>query len=163
MSLRIRDCEEKDIKAVVALSLLAWAPVFDSFGQVLGPEIYARLYPDWTSSQRKLVEDVCRDRAKYIVQVAELVGNVAGFVAYSLNVEEQIGEVYLLAVHPEYQNRGIGTKLTNAALGDMRQREMKLAHVGTGGDPAHAPARRTYEKAGFRALPVVQYYKYLGG
>ena len=36
---------------------------------------------------------------------------------------------------------------------------MKLAEVGTGGDPSHAPARRSYEKAGYTALPLVRYYK----
>ena len=30
-------------------------------------------------------------------------------------------------------------------------------------DPDHAPARRTYERAGFTAFPQVQYYKRLDG
>ena len=36
---------------------------------------------------------------------------------------------------------------------------MKLATVDTGGDGIHAPARRSYEKAGYTALPLVRYYK----
>ena len=36
-----------------------------------------------------------------------------------------------------------------------------LAHIATGGDPGHAAARHTYEKAGFTALPLVRYYKEL--
>lgn len=39
------------------------------------------------------------------------------------------------------------------------QGPMKLAIVGTGGDPGHAPARRSYEKAGYIGLPIVRYYK----
>jgi len=31
---------------------------------------------------------------------------------------------------------------------------MSVAMVATGGDPGHAPARRTYEKLGFRQLPL---------
>jgi hypothetical protein len=41
----------------------------------------------------------------------------------------------------------------------MREAGMKLAVVGTGGDPGHAPARRSYEKAGYTGLPLVRYYK----
>jgi GNAT superfamily N-acetyltransferase len=67
--------------------------------------------------------------------------------------------VDLLAVHPDYQNEGIGTELNNFALGKMRAAGMKLAVVGTGGDPGHAPARRSYEKAGYTGLPLVRYYK----
>jgi len=65
----------------------------------------------------------------------------------------------LLAVHPEYQNSGIGTELNTFALQKMKEGGMKLAVVGTGGDPGHAPARRSYEKAGYTALPLVRYYK----
>jgi hypothetical protein len=43
----------------------------------------------------------------------------------------------------------------------MKENGMKLAVVGTGGDPGHAPARRAYEKAGYTAMPAVRYYKEL--
>jgi predicted N-acetyltransferase YhbS len=65
----------------------------------------------------------------------------------------------LLAVHPEYQNQGIGTELNHFALKKMKESGMKLAVVATGGDPGHTPARRTYEKAGYTALPGVRYYQ----
>jgi hypothetical protein len=35
------------------------------------------------------------------------------------------------------------------------------AKTGEGGDPSHAPARRSYEKAGYTGLPLVRYYKAL--
>jgi hypothetical protein len=38
---------------------------------------------------------------------------------------------------------------------------MTTAMVETGGDPGHAPARRTYEAAGFHPFPVVKYFKKL--
>jgi ribosomal protein S18 acetylase RimI-like enzyme len=76
-------------------------------------------------------------------------------------VEKKVGEVQLLAVHPAHQNRGLGTQLNTFALDRMAESGMKLAEVGTGGDPGHAPARRSYEKAGYTALPLVRYYKAL--
>jgi GNAT superfamily N-acetyltransferase len=159
MNLRMRPLGNNDLEEVVRLSLLAWAPIFSSFEQILGPEIYARIYPDWRTSQREGVEKVCKDGEKTIVWVAEVDGRAVGFVAFELYDKDKTGEVMLLAVHPEYQNRGIGTELNNWALEKMRESGMKMAVVGTGGDPAHAPARRSYEKAGYTPLPLVRYYK----
>ena len=159
MDLCIRSVCDDDVEALVQLSLLAWIPVFSSFERILGPEIYAILYPDWRKTQREAVETVCGDGEKTAVWVAEVDGIPVGFVAYELRIEDQTGEVQLLAVHPEYQNLGIGTELNNMALKKMKEGGMKMAVVGTGGDPSHAPARRSYEKAGYIALPLVRYYR----
>ncbi len=67
----------------------------------------------------------------------------------------------MIAVDPDAQRHGIATQLTEFALGEMRARGLDLATVATGGDPGHAPARRTYEKAGFTACPQVWYAKLL--
>ncbi len=162
MNLLIRPYVSNDLEAIVELSILAWEPVFDSFQQVLGSTIYALIYPDWKPAQKAVVESACRDREKYHVWVAEVDQTVVGFFVYELNHNDKTGEVYLLAVHPGYQNRGIGTALNNVALDKLKESGMKLAVVGTGGDPGHAPARRSYEKAGYTALPLVRYYKDLG-
>ena len=159
MNLHIRPVCNSDVEDLVHLSLLAWAPIFSSFKQVLGPDIYTLIWPDWRTSQREGVEKVCKDGEKTSVWVAEVDGSVVGFVAYELKLKDKSGEVQLLAVHPDYQNRGIGTELNNFALEKMRESGMKLAEVGTGGDPGHAPARRSYEKAGYTGLPLVRYYK----
>jgi GNAT superfamily N-acetyltransferase len=159
MKLRIRPFEDEDIAELVQLSLLAWEPVFRSFRQVLGGNIYSLLYPDWKAGQRRTVESVCKDREKYTTWVAEVDGAVVGFISYEMDPKEKTGEVVLLAVLPVHQNRGIGTELSNFALNQLREMGMKLAIVGTGGDEGHAAARRTYEKAGYTGLPLVRYYK----
>jgi len=42
----------------------------------------------------------------------------------------------------------------------LRELGMRVAEVGTGGDPSHAPARRAYAKAGFGpGIPNVYLYK----
>jgi ribosomal protein S18 acetylase RimI-like enzyme len=116
------------------------------------------VYPDWRSSQREAVETVCKDGDKTVVWVGEVDRTIVGFVAYEL-YKDRTGEVQFLAVHPEHQNLGIGTELNNWALAKMKESGIKMAIVGTGGDPSHAPARRSYEKAGYTALPLVRYYK----
>lgn len=158
VNLKIRLVCEDDVEALVQLSLSAWEPVFDSFHQILGPTIYRSIWPDWQAGQREAIETVCRD-AERSVWVAEVNGAAIGFVAYELNAQDRTGEVQLLAVHPDYQNLGIGTELNNHALAQMKENGMVMAKVETGGDPAHAPARRSYEKAGYTALPLVRYFQ----
>jgi len=159
MDVHIRPVRDDDIEDVVRLSLLAWAPVFESFHQILGHNIYTLIWPDWRTSQREAIEGVCRDGEKTIVWVAEQDGKAVGFVAYQLDVKDAVGEVQLLAVHPEYRNLGIGTELNTFALNKMKDSGMRMAKVETGGDPSHAPARRSYEKAGYTGLPLVRYFK----
>lgn len=65
----------------------------------------------------------------------------------------------MLAVHPEYQNHEIGTELNIFALQKMKEAGVKMACVSTGGDESHAPARKSYEKSGYTALPLVKYYQ----
>jgi ribosomal protein S18 acetylase RimI-like enzyme len=118
------------------------------------------MYPEWRKSQAETVEQACRDPNRS-VWVAEVDAAVAGFVACSFNHETRIGEVYMLAVDPAHQKQGIGATLNNFALERMREAGMALVEVSTGGDPGHAAARRSYERAGYTAFPLVLYYKML--
>ena len=148
------------MEALVQLSLLAWVPVFHSFQHVLAPaSIHSFIQIGKGSREREEVESVCKNDARFFVWIAEEASIILGFIAYACNSEEQTGEVELLAVHPDYQNQGIGTALNTFALDKMKAEGVKLAIVATGGDLGHAPARRSYEKAGYTALPLVRYYK----
>jgi ribosomal protein S18 acetylase RimI-like enzyme len=158
---RIRPFDDRDAEVVVDLSLRAWAPVFASLEQVLGSEIFGRMHPDWREDQRRAVEDVCAAK-KGRVWIAEVDGTVVGFVAIELHhPERSMGEISMLAVDPDHQGGGIGTALTAFALDRLTDAGMKVAMVETGGDPGHAAARRTYEKAGYVLLPIARYFKSL--
>lgn len=94
--------------------------------------------------------------------VAEVGGSTVGFVAVEVyDPDRQMGEISMLAVDPDYQGGGIGTALTEFALDRLRDAGMTVAMVETGGDPGHAAARRTYEKAGYVHVPVARYFKNL--
>lgn len=154
----VRAFEDRDQDAVVALSLRAWAPVFASLERVLGESgVYAQLHPDWRMGQRRVVETAL-DTETIPVWVAEAGDAVAGFVAVQPDHDEGIGEIYLLAVDPVHQRKGVGTTLTSVALHWIKDNGMALAMVETGGDPGHAPARHTYARAGFTELPVSRYF-----
>src|SRR5919199_2601842 len=162
MKPRIRLFEDRDAEAVVDLSLRAWAPVFASLERALGPEIFGRLYPDWREDQRRAVEDVLAAKEAQ-VWVAEVGASaVVGFVSVELiDDKRSMGEISMLAVDPDHQGGGIGTALTEFALDKLKEAGMKVATAETGGDPGHAAARRTYEKAGYTLLPIARYFKNL--
>jgi GNAT superfamily N-acetyltransferase len=156
----IRDYRAEDEQAVVELSLRAWAPVFESLEQILGPELSARMHGDWRQYQARAVRDTLANPAS-TVWVAEAGEHAVGFVAATLDRETSMGEIWMLAVDPDHQERGIGTALTDHATDWLRESGMTVAMVETGGDPGHAPARRTYEKASYTLLPVARYFKAL--
>ena len=156
----IRPLEDRDREAVVALSLRAWAPVFASLEDVLaGSGVYSRLYPDgWSTAQRAAVGAAL---ASMYVRVAEVGGAVVGFVAVVLHDEQSMGEIHMIAVDPPYQRRGVATALIAVATAWMEEQGRTVALISTGGDAGHAPARRAYERAGFTALPIVNYFRAL--
>ena len=154
----IRDYRPRDEQAVVELSLRAWDPVFRSLEDVLGPEIFTRLHPDWRRDQENAVRGTLADPATR-AWVAGAGDGVAGFAAAVLHHGRRMGEVTMLAVDPQAQNRGIGAALTEVATGWLRASGMAVAMIDTGGDPGHAPARRVYEKADYTLLPIARYFK----
>jgi ribosomal protein S18 acetylase RimI-like enzyme len=154
----IRRATADDTQRIVELSLDAWAPVFASFRTVLGEALYQRVHPDWRADQAASVRAALDANDTW---VAASGGTVTGFVNVIFDAAERSGEIYMIAVAPEVQGQGIATRLTELALEEMRARGIDLAIVATGGDPGHAPARRTYEKAGFTGCPQVWYAKQL--
>ena len=164
----IRALHAGDIDPVVEFSVRAWRPVFESFMRVTGPDIFRRIYPDWAAGQAAAVRDACQDEA-HKTWVAEAPaeagsgGRPVGFAVVAVHDNPRCGEIYMIAVDPGYQNRGIGLNLVTFAVDRITEQGLPLAQIGTGGDPGHAPARHVYEKAGFTAMPQVRYYKALPG
>jgi GNAT superfamily N-acetyltransferase len=118
------------------------------------------MHPDWRADQQRAVQAACTAEGMH-VWVAELDAVVAGFVAARLDHQERMGEIYMIAVDPVHQRNGVGSLLTSFALQWIKDSGMALAMVETGGDPGHAPARRTYEQAGIVHLPIARYFKKL--
>lgn len=159
MDIEIRLFRESDREAVNALALRAWEPVHASLRRVPGEEVYPVLVPDWRRGQHDEVAGSV-DAGDQRVWVAEADGAVAGFATARM-LPDDMGEIHLLAVDPDHQGRGVGTALTGAATDWIRERGAAVAVVETGGDDGHAPARATYERAGYTALPIVRYFRKL--
>ena len=138
----------------------AWAPVFVSLEATLSPTVYGAFYPEgWQSAQRKSVEQTCGDAAVH-TWVWEEQGRAVGFVAVKRHSNE-LGEIYIIAVDPDYQRRGIARALTELAVDRLRASGVSVAMVETGADTGHAPARAAYDGCGFELFPVARYFKKL--
>lgn len=169
MGIRIEPYAPQQLDAIVGLSLRAWASVFDSIQSAMDVEVYRVFYPDsWRVSQQKAVENVCaaEDTNVWVARVFNQpenndAGSTVGFVAVKLHAEDNMGEIYMIAVDPDFQGQGIGSALIEFALAWMKAAGISVAMVETGCDPGHAPARRTYEKAGFGLWPTAKYFKKL--
>lgn len=158
--MNLRPYAPADEAEIIDLSLRAWAPVFASIERVMSPELYREFHqPDWHTTQRESVQATLRDEAVQ-TWVCLRDGHVVGFVSIR-RASEQIGEIYMVAVDPNHQRQGLGDALVSKALELIRAHGATVAMVDTGGDPGHAPARRTYEKTGFELWPAAKYFKLL--
>ena len=159
-TVEIQPYDESLLDAIIGFSLRAWEPVFESIKEAMDPKVYREQHPDWRVTQRDAIKSVCADK-DVPIWVATEGSQTVGFVALKVHPKDRMGEIYMIAVDPDFQRRGIATALTGYALAWFKQAGLTTVMVETGGDPGHAPARRTYESAGFRVLPIARYFKKL--
>jgi ribosomal protein S18 acetylase RimI-like enzyme len=158
----IRPFEAADLPAMQQVRQAAFKPVFQSFRDIVGEEIYALALAESDAEQAQLLDRLCEPGSPHQIFVATINNEIVGFVSFSLHAEKRIGEIGLNAVLPDHAGQGVGTSMYEFAMARMKESGMALATVSTGGDPSHLPARRAYQKAGFGpALPSVFLYKVL--
>jgi len=159
MTISIREFEAGDLDTILDIAVAAWQPVFESSREIIGDELTEIISPDPDSRKRESVRAACRDDDPTLVWVAELNSNVVGFITVEMNHDRLVAEIGNNAIAPNAQGQGIGTQMYEFVLEQMKLAGMKAAIVETGGDDAHAPARRAYEKAGFSGpVPSVEYH-----
>ena len=117
----------------------------------------------WASLPHHVEVFVEKDAVAGTVQPVTSENDVAirvcrGYASVSFNREESMGELHMIAVDPDAQQRGIGGRLTVEAVERIRAAGMSIAMIETGSDPGHAPARATYARAGFRHVPISRFF-----
>ena len=161
MEFHIRSFEPGDTAGVLELSMRAWAPVFENLKPAVLDYVYDAFYPEgWRARQTNDVGALLKSEGSNVF-VASSADGILGYVGIRLHREDNMGEVYILAVDPEYQRHGVATALLDFATSKMRDAGMAIVMVETGGDPGHAPSRATYESAGFERWPVARYFRKL--
>lgn len=149
----------QDREEILEISVRAWGPVFPRMQQEVPGFVYECFYPrGW---QERQVADLATvlDGEPENVDIARLEGRPVGWVCTRLHPEDNMGEVFILAVDPGYQRRGIARALMDRSFDRVRRAGMRMVMVETGGDSGHEPARRAYEAAGFQRWPVARYFK----
>ncbi len=162
MNLRVVGYHRQYRQAVLDLSRRAWQPVFVELRVAVPAYVYRAFYPDgWWERQRQDIAALL-DSEHDGVSVA-LVDDVVvvGWVGIRLHPEDSMGEIYILAVDPDHQRKGVARALMAAAHEQMRAAGMTIAMVETGGDPGHQPSRATYVAAGYERWPVARYFRKL--
>lgn len=153
--------EPVHLEAILDLSVRAWTPVFPLMEKEIPDCVYGAFYPDgWKTRQLADISDMCGD-SETSIWVAITDDRVSGFMGLRVHEEDSMGEIYVVAVHPDYQRRGIGSALLAFAFDALRQQDLSMVMVETGGDEGHAQSRAAYESAGFERYPVARYFRKL--
>ena len=146
-------------ESLLALSLRAWEPVFPLLEPAVPAFVYESFYPrGWRQRQAGDLAATL-DGEPENIDVALVDGVPAGWVCTRLHPEDSMGEVYVLAVDPQHQGKGLGRALMQHSVERARSHSMRMVTVETGDDPGHAPARQLYEQSGFERWPVARYFK----
>lgn len=145
----IRLANNNDLPMMEYIRQKAFRPVFASFREILGNEVYSLAQEPEDNQQGELLSSMLAPDSVWQLFVLELSQEVIGFVSIQLDHETKVGEIGLNAVHPNYSGKGFGTEMYKHAIEIMKKSGMQVATVATGGDKSHIPARRAYEKSGF--------------
>ena len=161
MAFEITAFLDEDTDALIALSLRAWAPVFPKMKEAVPAFVYQNFYPQGREARQTADLHAMLSDGETDVWVAKEGNELLGYVGLRRHRQDNMGEIYILAVDPDHQRRGLGAALMEHGCAQLRQAGLKMVMVETGGDPGHAPSRATYENFGFERWPVARYFKEL--
>lgn len=158
----LRPANPNDVPGLIALARRAWAGVEESIDAVLGSPLDRLATPSWAAHHEAVVRDACESADTSMIVAEDDDGEMAGFVAYTVHRESpgmsEYGEITVIAVDPAARRSGLGRRLLDHAVDELRAAGAPVIMLSTGGDDGHTPARALYESAGFRRLPIAQYW-----
>jgi ribosomal protein S18 acetylase RimI-like enzyme len=159
----LREAREDDLPAIDELTILGYTSIQQSYVALLGAECYetVRREPQLTWQQRKTRQNrsLFAEHPEQL-WVLDQGGDVFGYVTFWLFAGQRYGHIDNNAVHPDRAGEGWATFMYRHVLDHFRRRGLRFAHVDTGLDDAHAPARRAYQAVGFdRRVPTVEYWQ----
>lgn len=107
----------------------------------------------WQDKKIKDILDFCEKTPSNVI-VAEQDGIIAGYASFSQ--AGTIGNILDNAVSPDFQGKGIGTTLNKWILDYFQSCGIKIVRVST--MEHDSPARRVYEKNGFKEIAKTIHY-----
>lgn len=140
---RVRPYREADEEEFLRVNsrAFAWHP---EQGHLTSEGLHERMAEPWY------------DREGFLI--LELDRCMAGFCWTKVHDDPPVGEIYAIAVNPDFAGRGLGMPLTHAGLEYLhRRRGMNSGMLYVESD--NAPANRIYQKLGFRLGRVNRAYR----
>ncbi len=162
-SVILRQARDEDLLRLDEITILCYAPIQASYIAMLGEACYDRVRhsPEQTWEQRKTGQNrrLYAEHPDWVWVLEEHEG-VFGFVTFYLFPKQGYGHIDNNGIHPDHTGKGWGKFMYKHVLQHFRNQGLRYAHVDTGLDPAHIPARRAYKAVGFdRQVPLVEYWQ----
>jgi hypothetical protein len=153
--------EASDQNAVVRLSLRAWAPNFESMQTVLGDELSRRLHgDDWREYQAQSVIDTISD-PRHHAWVAEREPEICGFTVTAVVDLTAAWAKSRCSPSIPHTSAGVGLALADRATEWLRSQGMRVAMIGTGGDPGARRGATPLRTRGYSLMPMARYFNAL--
>lgn len=146
--MNMREYRPEDLETVMHIANEAWKPIRRMSSAALGPKIVKLLNPEGTDNSKGKQVKWQIDSGKYEIAICEHEGRIVGFITWY--IDGIVGDICNNAALPGSGLKGIGQMMYKYVLDIFRANGVKVAKVTTGMDWAHAPARRAYERAGFK-------------
>ena len=140
--------EQRDSERIRQIVGEVWEGGFDALMEKEYGVIGDRPWDEWLS--QSVLAYIGPDGARSFV--AEQNGEVVGFCSYAIDNARKCGSVGYNAVALSHQGRGIGSIMMEFVMDGIRAEGMEYARVLVADNQEHAPARRIYEKYGFRRM-----------
>lgn len=148
LSMNMRPYQKKDLEQVMEIANIAWRPIRKMSREALGDTIADLINPAGDDKSKGLQVKEQIDSGAWEIAVCEHEEKLVGFITYTIN--GIWGEICNNGALTESGLKGIGQTMYKYVMDEFRNAGVKVVKVTTGLDWAHAPARRAYERAGFK-------------
>jgi ribosomal protein S18 acetylase RimI-like enzyme len=145
VAIRIREADPKDAEAIARIHVRSWQAAYR--GQLSDAYLDGLSVADRLEQHRMALETPGAHRT----WVAEEDGRVVGFAvtgpSQDADADERTGELYAVYLDPDRYGRGIGKRLCDHVLADLRERGFRTATLWV--LETNERARRFYEREGW--------------
>jgi len=158
--MRIRPFVDADLDTLIDLRVVTFRPFYEGYVRpAYGGELFELHHGQWQQEYRDELRGLHDPAARRWVVVADVGGDIAGFVAWNSAGRPDHGRIYLLAVSEPHRRGHVGSRLSLHAIDAMKANGVEVVEIRTGGDAFHAGARALYESLGFIKVPIAGYIK----
>lgn len=155
----IRPFQPTDLQKLIELTINTFRPFYEVDAlRMMGADLLQLHHGQWETDYRHEVPTFHEPSAGKHVAVAEIDGQVAGYIAWGPGEPAGSGRICIVAVSTDHRRKNVGRALCLHAMGRLRADGFEFVGLGTGGeDEFHAPARALYSSLGLRPIPVCHF------